>query len=68
MARQAQALQVGQRVSYTRRGLIHHGEIVGIEPNVPFSKVAYLVRTDEHAGRHDLVLPKAILEPTRCAR
>lgn len=55
-------LTVGQRVSYTRRRMIHHGEIVRVEPNAPFSEVAYVVRTDEHGGRCDLVLPKAIVE------
>jgi hypothetical protein len=56
------ALTIGQRISYTRRGMIHHGEIVSVEPNAPFSRVAYVVRADEHGGRCDLVLPKAIVE------
>jgi hypothetical protein len=56
------ALTIGQRISYTRRGMIHHGEIVSVEPNVPFSRVAYVVRADEHGGRCDLVFPKVIIE------
>jgi len=55
-------LSIGQRISYTRKGKIHHGEIVRVETNRPFSDVAYTVRTDEHGRRCDFVLPKAILE------